>query len=68
MNSEYSLCSADIGCTAWALRMVATPASDRPRQRTLPASTSSFIAPTVSSIGTVRVDAVLVVQVDMIDG
>ena len=52
MNKEYSVCSAVIGCTACALRIVATEASDRPRCVTLPASTSSFIAPTVSSIGT----------------
>ena len=52
MNREYSLCSAVIGCTAWALRMVAALASESPRWVTLPASTSSFIAPTVSSIGT----------------
>ena len=32
-----------------------------------PASTSPAIAPTVSSIGVVRVDAVLVVEVDVID-
>ena len=53
LQSEYSLCSAVIGCTACARRMVSGAASDRPRWRTLPASTSSFIAPTVSSIGTV---------------
>jgi hypothetical protein len=33
----------------------------------LPACTSSAIAPTVSSIGTSRVDAVLVVEVDDVD-
>ena len=48
----YSLCRAVIGCTACARRMVAAAASDRPRWRTLPAATSSAMAPTVSSIGT----------------
>ena len=37
-------------------------ASDRPRKRTLPCSTSSAMAPTVSSIGHLRVDPVLVVR------
>ena len=63
-NSEYSLCSAVTGCTAWARRMVRTPASDRPKWRTFPASTSSLTVPATSSIGTSRVDAVLVEQVD----
>ena len=40
------------------------PASERPRKRTLPSRTSSAIAPTVSSIGRVRVDPVKVVQID----
>ena len=52
-HSEYSLCSAVTGCTACARRIVSGDASDRPMCRTLPASTSSAIAPTVSSIGTV---------------
>ena len=51
-QSEYSVCSAEIGCTACARRIVAGAASERPRKRTFPASTSSAIAPTVSSIGT----------------
>ncbi len=53
MNSDHSLCSAAMGCTDTARRIVAADASDRPRWRTLPAATSSAIAPTVSSIGTV---------------
>ena len=53
VHSEYSVCSAVIGCTAWARRMVSVEASLSPRKRTLPAVTSSAIAPTVSSIGTV---------------
>ena len=51
VQSEYSDWSAEIGCTACARRIVAADASDRPRWRTLPAVTSSAIAPTVSSIG-----------------
>ena len=51
-HSEYSVCSAEIGCTATALRIVSAPASESPRWRTLPSCTSSAIAPTVSSIGT----------------
>ena len=38
VQSEYSFCSADTGCTAWARRTVATPASDMPKYRTLPAA------------------------------
>ena len=53
VHSEYSVCSAEIGCTACARRIVSGEASESPRWRTLPCSTSSFIAPTVSSIGTV---------------
>ena len=52
VKSEYSVCSAVIGCVAWARRIVSADASDSPRWRTLPASTSSAMAPTVSSIGT----------------
>jgi hypothetical protein len=51
-HSENSLRTALIGCTWFALRIVFTPTSERPRKRTCPASNSSFIAPTVSSIGT----------------
>ncbi len=51
-HSEYSVCSAWIGWTACARRIVSGAASDRPRKRTLPCRTSSAIAPTVSSIGT----------------
>ena len=40
-----------MGCTAWAFLMVSGPASESPRYLTFPASTSSFIAPTVSSMG-----------------
>lgn len=30
-HSEYSLCNAEIGCTACARRIFAAPASDKPR-------------------------------------
>ena len=36
-------------------------------QRTLPSATSSASAPTVSSIGVVGIDAVLLVEVDRLD-
>ena len=52
VNSDHSLCSAAIGCTATAARSVSALTSDSPRWRTLPAVTSSAIAPTLSSIGT----------------
>ena len=55
-----------MGCTAWARRMVPTHASDRPIWRTLPSSTSSASAPTVSSIGVAGIDPVLVVEVDVV--
>ena len=47
--------------------MVAALASESPIARTLPARTSSAIAPTVSSIGVLRIHAMLVVQVDRLD-
>ena len=52
VHSEYSVCTAAIGCTAWARRSVAADTSDRPSARTLPSSTRRDIAPTESSIGT----------------
>ena len=51
LQTEYSLWSAVIGWTACARRIVAAAASESPRCRTLPARTSSAMAPTVSSIG-----------------
>ena len=51
-HSEYSLWSAVTGWTACARRMVCTPASDRPKCRTLPSWMSSRTAPATSSIGT----------------
>src|ERR1700761_5945555 len=50
-KSEYSLCRAVTGCTAWARRMVLAPASERPKCFTLPAWIKSLTAPAVSSMG-----------------
>src|SRR5579859_4090545 len=36
VQSEYSVCSAAMGCAAWARRSVAGAASEMPRWRTLP--------------------------------
>ena len=54
VHSDHSVCSAVIGCTACAARIVAGDASEMPRCRTLPAGTSSASAPQVSSIGVER--------------
>ncbi len=51
VQSEYSLCTAAIGWTAWALRIVAADTSLRPMVRTFPAVTRSASAPTLSSMG-----------------
>jgi len=40
------------GCTAWARRIVCTPASESPKCFTLPAAINSFTAPATASIGT----------------
>ena len=52
VHSEYSVCTALMGCTAWARRKVAAETSLKPRARTLPSSTRRDIAPTESSMGT----------------
>ncbi|CAM5654447.1 hypothetical protein SVIOM74S_08842 [Streptomyces violarus] len=49
---EYSIWRSEIGAVAAARRIVSAPTSLRPMCRTYPFSTSSAIAPTVSSIGT----------------
>ena len=64
--SEYSICRSEIGCTPWARRSVAAPTSERPIWRTCPAFTRSAIAPTVSSIGTFRIEPRRPVDVDVI--
>src|SRR5712692_8555983 len=60
-HSEYSLCSAETGWTAWARRMLATPASERPKNRTFPCLTRSPTAPATSSIDTVLIEEIDVV-------
>jgi hypothetical protein len=52
LNSEYSISTSLIKCTALARRMVCPLTADRRMARTYPAWTSSAIAPTVSSTGT----------------
>ena len=52
LQSEYSVCSAPIGCTAAARRIVAGAASDMPEVAHLPRLHEPAIAPIVSSIGT----------------
>ena len=52
VHSEYSDCTAAMGWTAWARRSVSLDTSESPSARTLPARTSSAMAPTVSSTGT----------------
>jgi hypothetical protein len=51
VHSEYSVCSAVTGCTAWARRIVSGAASGRPMCRILPSSTRSASVPTVSAMG-----------------
>jgi len=65
-QSEYSLCRAVSGKTACARSMVAEEASEMPRWRTLPASTSVFIAPKVLRWHG-AIYPVLVVQVNDVD-
>ena len=64
VHSEYSLCTAVTGCTAWARRIVAAAASDRPKWRTLPACDEFADRAGDVLDRHVRVDAVLVEQVD----
>src|SRR6187200_1908916 len=66
-HSEYSLCTAVTGCTAWARRMVPAAASDMPKCFTLPALMSSLTAPGDVLDGDGRVDPMLVVQIDSLD-
>ena len=51
-HSEYSLWSAVTGWTAWARRIVSTPASESPKWRTFSSPIRSLTAPATSSIGT----------------
>ncbi|MNR15932.1 hypothetical protein D3C85_1324940 [compost metagenome] len=49
---EYSLCKAVTGCTACALRIEETPASESPKCFTFPSLIKSLTVPATSSIGT----------------
>ena len=66
-HSEYSLCRAVTGWTACARRMICTPASERPKCLTLPCLDQLLHRPRDVLDGHVRVDAVLIEQVDGID-
>ncbi len=52
LKTDHSDCTAVIGATAAARRIVSADASESPMWLIFPASTSSVSAPTVSSIGT----------------
>ncbi len=67
VHSEYSVCSAVIGCVAWARRIVSGFASLRPMWRILPAATCSAERADRLLDRDVRVHAVLVVEVDVVD-
>ncbi len=64
LHSEYSDCTATIGCTAWARLSVAADTSDRPSARTLPCFTSSGHRADAVLDRHALVPAVQVVQVD----
>ena len=66
-HSEYSLCRAVTGWTACARRMTCTPASERPKCLTLPCLDQLLHRPRDVLDGHVRVDAVLIEQVDGVD-
>ena len=66
-HSEYSLCSAATGCTACARRIAAAPASDRPKCFTLPCRDQVLHGAGDVLDRHVRVDPVLVEQVDVVD-
>ena len=66
-NREYSLCSAVTGCTACARRIVCTPASESPKWRTFPASIELLDGAGDLLDGHLRVDPVLVEEVDGVD-
>ena len=67
VHSEYSDCMAAIGWTACARRSVSGAISDRPIAPILPASTWRASAPTVSSIGKARIEAMHIIEIDMVD-
>ena len=65
VQSEYSLWIAVTGWTAWARRMVPAAASDRPKCFTLPAAIRSFNRAGDVLDRHVRIDAMLVEEIDM---
>ena len=67
LHSEYSLWSAVTGWTAWARRIVCTPASERPKCLTLPCLDQFLHRARHVFDRHVRVDAVLIEQVDGVD-
>jgi hypothetical protein len=66
-NSEYSLCSAATGCTAWARRIVFALASDIPKCFTLPSCDQLLHRARDLFDRHIQVDAMLVEQIDRID-
>ena len=66
-HSEYSLWSAVTGWTACARRIVCTPASERPKCLTLPCLNQVLHRSRHVFDRHVRVDAVLIEQVDGVD-
>ena len=63
---EYSVCTAAIGCTACARRIVAADISDSPIAPILPASFARASAPTELLDRHPRVEPVQIIEVDMI--
>ncbi len=67
VQSEYSVCRAEIGCTAWARRTVSGAASERPEIADLALLDELGHGSDGLLDGHVRVDAMLVVEVDVLD-
>ena len=63
---EYSVCSTETGCTAWARRMVSRPASLSPKYFTLPCVDQLLDGAGDVLDRHVGVDAVLVEHVDVV--
>src|SRR3989442_8935737 len=67
VQSEYSLCTAANGCTPCARRIVCALASERPKYRTFPLQDQLLDGARDVLDGDVRVDPVLVEDVDGLD-
>ena len=68
VQSEYSFCSAGIGCTDDARdERVLAPGSERPKCRTLPSSIQAFHGAGDFFDRDVRIDAMLIEQIDDVD-